>query len=294
MGSLGTKLAWRAELVGKKLTGTLPEIPWRVLGRTILEEHASCSTSVSVLERDDAAGMVLLGIGKHQFWYPAEASTTILPFVYEEVFDPRNGHHYEYAGARLRPNDVALDAGACEGFFVRYALERQARVLAVEPWSRMAGCLERTFASEVADGRVQIVQALLGPEPGSSQLSVDPEHPFKAASTFGTSDPHTETVPVQRMDEVVVESSFGRVDFIKMDIEGAELSALAGGTEAIREFRPRLSITTYHQLDHWHRIPALIRSACADYLFDHKGMINYEGGGWRPIMVHAWPAGAGA
>ena len=36
-------------------------------------------------------------------------------------------------------------------------------------------------------------------------------------------------------------------DFIKMDIEGAELSALKGGIETIKKCRPQLAISIYHQ-----------------------------------------------
>ena len=47
-----------------------------------------------------------------------------------------------------------------------------------------------------------------------------------------------------------------RVDFIKMDIEGAEPKALIGAERTIREHRPQLAISVYHDLKHFASILA--------------------------------------
>ena len=48
------------------------------------------------------------------------------------------------------------------------------------------------------------------------------------------------------LDDFVEREGIERVDFIKMDIEGAEEIALRGADRVIREFRPRWSIASYH------------------------------------------------
>ena len=58
-----------------------------------------------------------------------------------------------------------------------------------------------------------------------------------------------------------------RVDFIKMDVEGAEERALRGAREVIRKCRPRMAISVYHNEYDILTIPTLIRTVCADYLF---------------------------
>jgi FkbM family methyltransferase len=288
---IARKLSWRAQLAWEKLSGQHPHLPWAVAWRcATLRRPPVSAAEVSFLEADEAAGMVRLRIGGHDYWYPADASRELLGGVYAEVFDPNQDHFYESLAVSLRPGDVALDAGACEGFFVRYALDRGARVLAVEPWSAMADCLERTFAAEIARGEVLVARVLLGSAPGASELIVDLDFPFGAAAAEVRQIERrlTETVPVTTIDAVVAESRFGRVDFLKMDIEGAEPEALAGAGETLRRFSPRLSITTYHHPDDWRRIARQIRAFVPAYRFWLKGMVCYEAGGWRPVMMHGW------
>ncbi|HEY8097641.1 MAG TPA: FkbM family methyltransferase, partial [Methylobacter sp.] len=58
-----------------------------------------------------------------------------------------------------------------------------------------------------------------------------------------------------------------RVDFIKMDIEGAELAALKGASESIQKFKPRLAISLYHRLSDFIDIPSEIRRLHPEYRF---------------------------
>jgi hypothetical protein len=56
-----------------------------------------------------------------------------------------------------------------------------------------------------------------------------------------------------------------RVDFVKMDIEGAERHALAGASEMIARHRPRMAICVYHLSDDPQVIPAAVLKAIRDY-----------------------------
>jgi FkbM family methyltransferase len=289
---VASKLLWRAGFLASKLCGRSQNVPWSLALRSVSERHPPRRrVSIEVVEIDITNQMVLLSIGANQYWYPSDASTALLSEIHSEVFDPWSPHFYECRGAYLVPDDTVLDAGSCEGFFVRYALDRGCNVVAVEPWTRMARCLERTFAREIDCGRVKVVSSFLGREAGECELVVDLDFPFGASDSHGESPSclETERVRVTSIDELVSSSNLGRIDFMKMDIEGAEQDALQGASMTIRQFRPRVSVTTYHAPQDWLQIPRQLHALNPGYEFWLKGVIHYHPEGWRPLMLHAWP-----
>jgi FkbM family methyltransferase len=62
-----------------------------------------------------------------------------------------------------------------------------------------------------------------------------------------------------------------KIDFIKLDIEGAEVKALQGAKELIIRDKPKLAIACYHLLEHYWEIPHFILSLDSSYKigFDH-------------------------
>lgn len=70
----------------------------------------------------------------------------------------------------------------------------------------------------------------------------------------------------------------GRVDFIKMDIEGAEMEALAGASRVIGECKPRLAISGYHKPEDLWEIPARLKALNPGYeiTFGHHTPIGWE------------------
>lgn len=58
-----------------------------------------------------------------------------------------------------------------------------------------------------------------------------------------------------------------RPDFIKMDIEGAELAALKGGLKTIKKYRPQLAISIYHSNEDFINIPLFLSENLEEYIF---------------------------
>ena len=68
----------------------------------------------------------------------------------------------------------------------------------------------------------------------------------------------TGTTTTITVDDFVTKHSIAKVDFIKMDIEGAELLALQGAINTIKKYRPKLAITIYHSMEDFINIPKWI------------------------------------
>jgi FkbM family methyltransferase len=66
---------------------------------------------------------------------------------------------------------------------------------------------------------------------------------------------------VDTIDNIVNE----KVDFIKLDIEGAEQDAIKGAKNTIKKYHPILAICIYHKAEDWYKIPQQILAIEKDY-----------------------------
>jgi len=114
------------------------------------------------------------------------------------------------------------------------------------------------------------------------EIVISPGKSEGSTSIFGT-DVRGERVPTITLDDYVIQNHLTRVDFIKMDIEGAELAALAGASRTIQHFQPKLAICLYHKWDDPITIPRFIRSLGVEYAFGFKWV--QLGDGWEAVLL---------
>lgn len=109
----------------------------------------------------------------------------------------------------------------------------------------------------------------------SSSRSLLPLTDLNAISPGGVPGNTFSTISI---DDYVSEKNLSRINFIKMDIEGSELSALNGATKAIQCFRPRLAISTYHKPEDLWEIPHKLKELNVNYklFFGHHSPIDWE------------------
>ena len=77
------------------------------------------------------------------------------------------------------------------------------------------------------------------------------------------------SVPVRPIDDMVAEYKASRIDFIKMDIEGAEREALKGAEVTLKRWQPRLALDSYHLPDDAMVLPKVILAANPKYRTVH-------------------------
>lgn len=208
-----------------------------------------------------------------QFWNPE--GNALFWDLAEQSIDV-----YRANDAGVRRGDIVLDCGANVGTFTRAALRQGASlVVAFDIDPRNIESLSATFAAEIAAGTVIVVPK------GVWHREDTLEAKFYSNTNLNTvtmesrietaQKPKIVKVPLTTIDTVVRDLGLTRVDFIKMDVEGAEISALRGAQTTIERFKPKLSIAVENQPEDIETIPALIRSFAVNY--------SESPSGWRRI-----------
>jgi FkbM family methyltransferase len=219
-------------------------------------------------------GLELWDTPKGQFWIP-RGNRYVLPFNLAEM-----ERHIYGAGAHfIQAGDIVLDCGASDGDFTREALKAGAgKVVAIEIAPTSAECIRRNLAAEVAAGRVVVYPQGVWDREDSLVLNVDDTN-FAANSVVMHSDSSHASVrvPLTTIDRIVAELNLPRVDFIKMDIEGAEIPALRGAHATLERYKPRLAIAAEHKPDDQYTIPAAVRGARADYQMECGPCVEADG-----------------
>jgi FkbM family methyltransferase len=181
----------------------------------------------------------------------------ILPFLMAE----QQRDIYEPAGHEVRRGDIVLDCGANIGVFTRKALSRGAElVVAIEPAPRTLEALRRNFEEEIKAGRVIVYPKGVWDHDGELELALDTVNQAADSLVIGKEQAPSVRVPLTTIDKIVAELKLPRVDFIKMDIEGAEKPAIKGASNTMQRFRPRMSLSSEHFADDYAAIPALVKS----------------------------------
>jgi FkbM family methyltransferase len=238
--------------------------------------------SKTKLLQKEPRGLELYQTPYGEFWAP-EGSRYILPFNLAEEAT----HIYGTGDRFVKKGDVVLDCGANVGTFARFALDAGAKlVVAIEPAPDNLECLRRNFKKEIDEQRLVIYPKGVWNKEDTLELLVDPDN--QAADSFVIHRQGAKAVakvPLTTIDNLMNELKLDRVDYIKMDIEGAEVKALEGGKSTIAKFHPRMSLSVYHQDEHPVEVPKAARAAWSGYQTE-CGPCNALPGRVRPDIMY--------
>lgn len=161
-----------------------------------------------------------------------------------------------------------LDGGVFDGFTSLQFIRLFPRLERMYGFDIFPEFLSRSAhgASVLASGRFFAVHAALSDKEGEVLVSRDPGH--GSASRIATGDDAGETHPVAatRIDTFRATLPHA-LDFIKLDLEGADFAALRGAMKTIEVDRPQLAISIYHSKQDVVDIPAYLMERLSGYRF---------------------------
>ena len=235
-----------------------PAETFSIVARGGQEEFAP---KISLLATE--AGLDLWNTPEGSIW--TVHGDSFLPFLLSE----QRYDIYEPVGHEVRQGDIVLDCGANIGVFTRKALSRGAAlVVAIEPAPQTLNALRRNFDAEIRAGRVIVYPKGVWDHDAEMELTVNEDNAGANSVVVEWKGAAPKVrVPLTTIDKIVAELKLPHVDFIKMDIEGAEKAAITGGRDTIRRFRPRMSLSVEHLPDDFTAIPALVKSIEPSYKY---------------------------
>jgi FkbM family methyltransferase len=192
-------------------------------------------------------------------------------FLYRQYYFKRGGVEIKPA-----PGDHVVDAGGCFGDtalgFADTVGER-GQVYVFDPLPKHCAIMRQQLT----------MNPTLAPRISIFSLGLtDQVNDVAPLAEDGTIDPGarivTGAMPTTTIDEAAARSNAPHIDFIKMDVEGSELSALRGAESTIRSWRPKLAISLYHRPEDFFSIPAWIDSLGIGYrlFLDHYSIHHEE------------------
>jgi FkbM family methyltransferase len=148
---------------------------------------------------------------------------------------------------------TVIDAGGCFGEFTVYASKRvgpTGRVLMLEPDPGNIEVAERVFELNGNPANIQIVPAGLWSSDGKLRFAAghDAQSAVVTDASDATSDDTIE-IEVYSLPSLMQRFGLDRLDFVKMDVEGAELEIVSAVGELPSKIKPRYAIASYHVVD---------------------------------------------
>ncbi len=175
------------------------------------------------------------------------------------------------AGARPRPGDVALDVGGCWGetaLWLAHVVGPTGRVHTFEPSPSNRRLLGQNLQlNPILGPRITVWDQPVAPRAGETLWIPDVVAAGATVQEQLSGDEQRQMVQLQTtsVDALRAAGQIERVDFLKVDVEGADLGVLEGASETIRDQRPRLALACYHKPDDLVKIPDFVAGLGVEY-----------------------------
>lgn len=187
---------------------------------------------------------------------------TVVDFILEQ-YSYKQGNTIVQA----EKGDCVLDVGGCWGdtaLYFAHKVGAKGKVFSFEfiPNNIKLHNINTSFNPDLR----KIIHLITNPVSDKSNETI--YYKDNGPSSVIRLNPFTEqtgSVKTISIDDFIENNNIEKVDFIKMDIEGAEPVALQGAIRTIKKFKPKLAIAIYHSLEDLTNIPKWILELNLDY-----------------------------
>lgn len=171
--------------------------------------------------------------------------TLRLPTRYFKYFpESYESENFELLEKSCVPGAVVLDIGAHIGLFSVIAAQvtgKNGKVYAFEPAPSTFALLQKAVVINHEEQVIETFQQAVGKAKGKITFFVSDNQADNSNSLVNYKDDrdlHGIKVAVTTVDDLVKEKNINRVDFMKIDVEGAEFDTLQGAIATLKNLRP--------------------------------------------------------
>ena len=181
---------------------------------------------------------LVIPVRGQQLRVPASDISLVPHLLKHRCWEP---HVTRYLTSELRPSHVFVDVGANVGYFTVLCAPLVNRVVAFEPVASTYGYCQMNIDLNGLSN-VDVRQQALWREETTLRIRLDPSSVMTASVATNGDDATFESISAVPLDALVASRrlELPRLDILKMDAEGAELSALIGMRDTLARYRPRL------------------------------------------------------
>lgn len=202
--------------------------------------------------------------------------TLRLPTRYFKYFPEKyEAENFELLHKNCKPGAVIVDIGAHIGLFSVIAAQvtgKKGKVYAFEPAPGTYALLQKTVAINHEGSVIETFQKAVGRENGKitffvSDVQADNSNSlvnYKAHRPLQGID-----VAVTSIDNFVKEKNIQQLDFMKIDVEGAEYDTLQGAAETLKTLKPVCIVAIHPE-------PILAKGDSLEAIYDFIAGCNYR------------------
>lgn len=168
-------------------------------------------------------------------------------------------YYFDRHGIHIKPEmgDIIIDAGGCVGdtsIIFTNDVGENGKVYVFDPLSIHGAIIRKNIKQNQLNERVFYLPYAVSEFSNKTK----PIEDLSQNLNPGFRLPDDSSLPIISIDDFMKNHGVNKVDFIKMDIEGYELSALKGAILTLKKFQPKLAISIYHRNEDFYAIPLWI------------------------------------